>query len=287
MSFRNLKIFMCVYEQGNISKAADLLYITQPAVSRAIKDLEQEYDCILFERMNRKLIPTSSAHTLYTKLIPIIEGYDSLHDVIQKDTQHTPIHIGTNSTIGKYILPSIITNYSTNHKDTTIYVIVENEITLQTKILQHELDFAIVENNTQHKDLHSLFLTQSPLSIIASSSYKIPSSCTIEQLSTYPLLLRESGSAQRNYVDAIFETHNLTVHPLWQSSTTDVLIEAATQGIGIAIVPTSCIQNRTDIKQISLTNEKLIRNCYLVYHKDKYLSKPLQQLIQEIQNKVR
>lgn len=287
MSFRNLKIFMQVYETRSISKAAILLYITQPAVSRAIKDIEKEYDCILFERTNRTLIPTNSADILYTNLLPIIENYENLKDTLQKESLSSTFQIGSNSTIAKYYLPTIIKDYTTQYPNIQIHVIVENEITLQTKLKKHEIDVAIVENNIQSKDLLSIYLTQSPLSIIASTNYNIPSTCSIEQLATYPLLLRESGSAQRNYINAIFEAHNLTISPVWQSSTTDVLIHAAKQGLGIAIVPTIFTKNKKDLKHISLINEKLVRNCYLVYHKDKYISNSLQNFIDVLQQKVR
>ena len=286
MSFRNLKIFMEVYRESSITKAASNLYLTQPAVSKAIKDIEKEYDVILFERLNKKLIRTEAADTLYMKLLPIIEGYDSLKDVLQKESESSTFHLGTNSTIGKYILPSLLSTFQKQHPSIKIYVTVENEETLQQKLEHHELDLCLFENNIQHKDFITEFLIQSPLSVISSKKSTYPDTCTLKQLSTFPLLLREKGSAQRNYIDAIFESNHISIDPIWESSTTDVLIEAVKNNLGISIVPTISIQKEKDIKIISLKKNPFIRNCYVVYHKDKYLHKDLKELIFFIHTKV-
>lgn len=277
---------MEVYRHSSITKAAESLYLTQPAVSKAIKDIEKEYDVILFERFNKKIIPTNAADTLYLKLLPIIEGYDNLKDSLRSETQFPTFRIGTNSTIGKYLLPSIISTYQKKKPDIKFYVTVENEDTLQNKLQHHELDLCLFENNIEHKDFINEFLVQSPMSVISSKKSNYPNTCTLRQLSSYPLLLREKGSAQRNYIDAIFESNNITIEPIWESSTTDVLIEAVTKNIGISIVPTISVQKRNDLKIITLKKNPFIRNCYIVYHKDKYIHPELKEFISYIHEKV-
>lgn len=285
MSLRNLRIFVEVYKEESISKAANKLYISQPAVSTAIKELEKEYSVILFERMNKRLYKTEAADTLYSTAITILEMYDSIHSSLENDATITTIHLGSNTTIASTILPNIILCFQKEFPSIQVHVHVSNEEWLESKLQTHELDLALIENNIDLKDFHKEIIVQSPLAVITSKSNSCPSSMKLNLLSQYPLLLREKGSATRNYCDAIFESHNISIHPIWESTSTDALLQAATKGLGLAIVPQSCINSFHDskkLKVISLKDEKLIRNCYLVYHKDKYLSFPLKEFINTI-----
>lgn len=288
MSLRNLRIFVEVYKEESISKAANNLYISQPAVSTAIKEIEKEYSAILFERMNKRLYKTEAADKLYSKAITILEMYDSIHSSLENDASITTIHLGSNTTIASTILPDIILSFQKVFPSIQIHVHVSNEEWLEEKLQSHELDLALIENNIDLKDFHKESIAQSSLSIISSKKFLCPTSMKLNQLSEYPLLLREKGSATRNYCDAIFESQNILIQPIWESTSTDALLQAATKGLGLAIVPQSCISSFHDskkLKVISLKDEKLIRNCYLVYHKDKYLSLPLMKLIDIIHQK--
>ncbi len=285
MSFNDLRIFKEVYEQQSITKAAKKLYISQPAISRAIKQLETQYSTQLFERTGKRLLRTESANCLYTKVSTILETYDTISDALKNTAQNHTIRIGSNTTLAKYYLTNLITTFTKEHPTTTIQVTVANEETLLQALQHHELDLALIENNVHEDNLISIHICNSPLSMIASPQFHAPTSCTIEELSKYPLLIREKGSAQRNYLDAIFASHQLSIQPLWQSSNTEVLLEACKNGLGIAIVP-SIYTRYTNFQQIHITNETLIRKCYLVYHKNKYIHPTLQQCITFIQEEM-
>lgn len=276
MSLNHLRIFKEVYQHKSITEAAKTLYISQPAVSRAIKEIEKQYHTILFERIGKKLYPTESASILYAKCISLLENYDTIQDALINNT--TTIHIGSNTTISTFFLPSFISDFSNKHPNIHFEVHSSNETTLTHAIQNHEIDFALLENSTHSPNLISTFLINSPFSIITSKTLTIPDNCTLSQLASYPLLLREKGSAQRNYLDAVFESHQLAIHPVWESTNTEVLLEACKHNLGVAIIPSIYIKNK-GFKEICLTDEKLERKCYLVYHKNKYINPSLQECI--------
>ena len=284
MSFNDLRIFKEVYEQQSITQAAKNLYISQPAVSRAIKQLESKYTISLFERTGKQLLRTEAANTLYASVSTILETYDSISDTLKNTSEIYTIRIGSNTTLAKYALPQIITTFTSLHPTVTIQVIVANEANLIQALQHHELDLALIENNITENNLHSIYICDSPLALISSKKFPIPTSCTMEQLTKYPLLTREKGSALRNYLDAIFAAHQLTIAPLWQSTNTEVLLEACKNGLGVAIVPRIYIDHT--FKEIKILDEPLIRKCYLVYHKNKYIPCLLQQFMEYIKNEI-
>lgn len=285
MSLRNLRIFQEVYQTESITKASENLYLAQPAVSRAIKELEKEYDVILFERRNHKLIKTKIADLLYAKADNILKNYDALEEALKEEKETGTIHLGTNTTAGKYIIPSAASLFQKKYPDIRLEVSVNNEDNLLEQLEKNILDLALVENNVSTPKLHAALIGKSPMCAICAYDSHYPENIELSDLQKYPILLREKGSAQRNYMDAIFEAHNLSIAPLWQSSSTDALIYACMENLGIAFIPKRSLKNHIQNKKlrtILIKDEELIRNCYLVTYKDKYLNEATQDLVRMI-----
>lgn len=282
MSLRNLRIFQEVYRTGSVTQASRNLYLAQPAVSRAIRELENEYHVILFERRNHALIRTNIADLLYAKTDIILKNYDALEESLKEEKETGTIHLGTNTTAGKYIIPSAASAFHEEYPQIRLEVSVNNEVTLLEEIEKNRLDLAIVENTVTNQNMDTVLAGKSEMCAIAAYQSDYPDTMELSDLRKYPVLLREKGSAQRHYMDALFEAHDLSITPLWQSSSTDALIYACMCNIGISFVPKRSVEEYVKNKKlriISITDEKLIRNCYLVSYKDKYFNEAVQYLI--------
>ena len=100
-----MKIFIAVYNALSITKAAQALHMTQPAVSRAIQEMEQFYGICLFERMNRKIYVTESAKELYSYAVHIVDTFDSMEQEMKNWDELGVLRIGSTITLGNFFLP--------------------------------------------------------------------------------------------------------------------------------------------------------------------------------------
>jgi len=286
-TIRNLKIFAEVYRTGNITKAAERLYLTQPAVSRAVIDLEKEYNVRLFERYHRHLLPTDAAHHLYTYSLQITGALDELDRFMRDSQREKTIRIGSTITIGNTILPSFVPSFTSLHPDTNIQVFIANGSEIQKKLLVNELDIALIEDSIHEEDLTSLPFKEDELLLVLPLNHPLNNKkeISLSDITEYPLLLREPGSANREYLDNVFSANHLTLTPVWQSVSNFALIEAVRQGIGISILPAELVKDAAEKKEIlvrRISSFPLKRTYYIVRHRQKFIGKTLQELIDSI-----
>lgn len=288
MSIRNLRIFEEVYQTENISKAAEHLYLAQPAVSRSIKELETEYEVSLFERRNHRLIKTEAADLLHAKADLILKNYDSLKPLLKESAEEATIRLGTNTTAASFFIPSVVSSFKEKYPHVRLEVFVNNEVEIMEMLKQNRIDLALVENNISQKNYSAELIGQSVMCAICAYKSSYPKKMNLSDITQYPLLLREKGSAQRNYIDALLQSHDISVSALWQSSSTSALIHACMHDIGIAFVPESFVKDliqKKKLRKILISDEDLIRNCYLVQYAASYISEPKQYLIDAIKEK--
>ncbi len=107
MTLRHLKIFMTVFETSNFTKAGEKLLMAQPAISLAIKELEDMYGVRLFERIRRNIYPTEQGKTLYQYATTLLAMYDEMNDIMRNLDEKSTIRIGSSITVSNYILPTL------------------------------------------------------------------------------------------------------------------------------------------------------------------------------------
>src|SRR5699024_128386 len=108
MTLRHLKIFVEVYRTGSITKAAERLHLSQPAVSNAIKDLESYYGVMLFERMTRKIYITKAGLMLWQYANSILSQLEEVREMIKDEESTSGIRIGSNVAFGALYLPAVL-----------------------------------------------------------------------------------------------------------------------------------------------------------------------------------
>ena len=108
MTLKHLRIFVTVYREMNITKAADLLHMTQPAVSRSIQELENYYGIRLFERINRRLYRTKESEEIYVRALHIVNSFHDMELEIKNWDEFGIFRIGASITLGNFILPVMV-----------------------------------------------------------------------------------------------------------------------------------------------------------------------------------
>lgn len=290
MKIRHLRIFKIVCEEESITKAAEKLFMTQPAVSNAINELEKHLGVNLFDRISRRIYLNETGKLFLEKAIKLLNQYDDLEQNIKELEDNAIIKIGSSITIANFILPEVIVDFEKIYNNTPTKVIVGNARKIEEMLYNNEIDLGLIEGAIYNEELIKIPFSSYKLAIICSPKHKLASEEPIEidELIRERLLLREEGSAIRDVFDSALLLHNLRVNPEWTSINSQALIHAVKQNLGISILPRILVEKDIDsneIFEIKVNDLELINVNHIVFHKNKFQTKGFKALIEIIKDK--
>lgn len=216
MSDFRLRVFREAAKCLNFTKAAELLYISQPAVTRHIKELEAEYGLRLFERAGGKLMLTVAGERLLRHADRIVEHYEQLaydmNHLLGKSSGL--LRVGASTTIASYILPNAFAGFATQYPDIKLSLWSANTQEIERMLLAHEVDLGFVEGIPQRHNLnYTSWLKDELVGIVrADSTYAHSDEVTLEQLRQMPLVLREYGSGTLAVCQQALREHNSSIN---------------------------------------------------------------------------
>lgn len=277
MTLRHMRIFITVYQMQNITRAAEALCMTQPAVTRAIREMETYYGVRLFDRINRRLYVTESGKLLYTYSLHILDSFDQLEKNLRNWEELGILRIGTTITIGNTLLPKVLRQFRKIHDHLQIRSTIATGQMLQTALMNNQLDFAVMEGAVCQEELMSRRIADDRLVMILppDDNRALRQDLCLDDFQKDAFILRNHGSISRSFIDHIFALHAIPLEPIMESVSTQAIIRAVHEGLGISLLPQQLVQQAIDtglVSTISLTDESFIRENHIVWHKQKFLS---------------
>ena len=279
-----MRIFLEVCRTMNVTRAAENLYMTQPAVSRSIREMEKHYGVRLFERLNQRLYVTESGRRMHAYAVHIVDTFDRMEREMTDGDERGILRIGASITLGNYDLPVLVQKMRQEKPQLRIQATVANVDTLKDMLLDNRLDAAMIEAPIDHRDLTGEAFSRDELALILPPGHPLlqKDRLTLADVAACDLLLREKGSSGRAFLDTVFEAHGLTVSPLWESASTQALVRAVASGIGLSILPEKLVRRALKagvVQTRPICDAPLSRPCHIVWHRNKYLSPSLRLLI--------
>lgn len=277
MTLRHMKIFVSVCREKSITLAAKELYISQPAVSNAIKELESYYGSPLFDRISKKIYLTETGKTVYQYAIHINSLFEELEDSVKRSGTSGPLRIGSSITIGTHLIPDYIKKFSERFPNIQPFVTIDSSDVIEKLVLDNELDFGLIEGMIHSDSIISTDFITDELIVICDVNNPLLKNevVSIEMLSQQQFLMREKNSGTRELAEAILSLHNISLHPLWESSSTEAIVQGVSKGIGISILPLQLVKDyieRKKIARLHVTGLKFNRQYHIIYHKNKFLT---------------
>lgn len=272
MTIRHLKVFISVCENNSMTKAAEELFIAQPAVSKTISEIEAHYNIILFERINKRLYLTEEGAKLHIKAKEIINSFCEFEDLAHNSSAKPTVKIGSSITIGKQQMPRLLRGLNDLFPEINFQLSINQTSVIENKILDGSLDFAFIQGKPSSSDIKAKLVDKNCLVAVCGNDYEIPNSLTLKELCKYDLLLREDDSVSREFLEHTFALENIVVKPVIESVSNQALISAARENLGITILPESLLRRQLKsgkLKKIEITDHEFTRNSYLIYHKNK------------------
>ena len=278
MTIRHMIIFRTVCETGyNFTKAAEVLHMTQPAVSLAIKELEQYYGVHLFDRIGRRLQITDAGQHFLQYAIHISDLFSDMETGLRDWDSKGVLRIGASITIGSQFLPNYVKAFSELCPELDVRVTVEQSERLEQKILANELDCALIEGIAHDPNIVSEAYMEDHLSVICGTDkgWTQGQVISIEDFQRQRFLLREKGSGTREVFNRVVEQAGIHITPVWEAMSTTALVNAAINGLGIAVLPHRMILpalRQGLICTVKVEGLSFSRNFHIIHHKDKFLT---------------
>lgn len=250
--------------------------MTQPAVTRAIQELEQYYGVRLFDRIKRRLSITEAGKSFYAFALHIVDSFEQMEQGLRNWDELGVLRLGSTVTLGTFLMPKVLSAMTQRHPELQLRGKVSNSQSLQQALLDNQLDFAAIEGSVSHELLQTEMLGEDHLlPVLPPDSPHCGKSVRLEQLCSYPLLLREPGSAGRGFLDSVFAVHSIQAIPVLESISTQAILQAVHDGLGVSFLPQQLVQDSIQkgfVGSCLVSDENFQRKSYLVWHKHKFLS---------------
>jgi len=257
---QQLKVFVTVAEKKNFSRAAEALYMTQPAVSQYIRTLEENIGVRLLDRTNKYVNLNQAGEIVYHHAKEIIGLHTRMQllvdDLINQATG--PISIGASYTFGEYVLPYIIATMKEIYPDIHPVVNIGNTAKIAHEVMHHQLDIGIVEGHfKQEKKLNIETFAEDEMVIVAHPSHpyaKKNHHITIKDLENETWLLREAGSGTREAIEKMFQQQGITPTEKIEFGSTQPIKMGIEAGLGISLLSKWAIQKEINNGDLQILN---------------------------------
>ena len=292
MDLDKLLRFCAIVDYGSMSKAADMLYCSQPALSKQIIALEKEVGYPLFDRNGKKMTLNRNGQLLYTFGRHLERDYSQLKAdlyALNNQVRHE-VSFGATNIIGTYFLPPTLVDFKKQHPDIPVNFTLNFFPNIINMLNQDVIGFAMVpEDNETLKnpsficrpffddDMVVVFPSDHPLAAFDS----IPP----EELVKYPYLISQEQSATRRFILSKIEEHNIRFQSTLNMYNTETIKQSIIKGIGISIlshISVSTEEQHGFLKTAPLQGLNLSRKWYLIYKKDHILHPECNLFVQRI-----
>jgi DNA-binding transcriptional LysR family regulator len=289
MADRRLQVFYTVAKQLSFTKAAELLFMTQPAVTFQVKQLEEHLNTRLFERTHGKIALTPAGELVMHYAERILDLNAEMEARMAEITGQMagPLMIGASTTIAEYMLPRILGAFKAKHPQVQARLTVANSETIENKVNDHTLDVGLIEAPSHHPNLTTHVCCDDELLLICAPDHpyaKLDKIAPI-QLAETPYISREAGSGTREVIDQYFRDHGMPPEDLnivMELGSREAIKGAVEAGLGVAIVSGSTIVKELklgDLVAVPL-DAPLRRQLTLVYAQEKFRTKLLQSFLE-------
>ena len=264
-TFHQLKIFLEVAHHQNITRAAEKMYMTQPALSIQLKNFQAQFDIPLIEKIGKKLFLTDFGNTVAEIAKNILR---EVEDLKYKTKEYEGLLTGklkiSSASTGKYVMPFFLSDFMNLHSGIDLTLDVSNKTIVLNNLQNNEIDFALVSVLPDKFEVNEEILLENKLYLIGNTKKVIKSK---------PLIYREAGSATRGAMSKFFG--NTTERKSIELTSNEAVKQAVIAGFGYSVLPLIGIRNELQNEQLHIIKSRglpIITHWRLIWLKNKKLS---------------
>ncbi|MEH7442125.1 LysR family transcriptional regulator [Bacillus sp. JJ1122] len=288
MDIRQMRYFIAIAEEKNITAAANRLHMSQPPLSLQLKQMEEELGVMLVERNGKRLELTDKGKVLYRHALNIVHSFEEVKNELQETDEGRKgnLSIGIN-TLSVPEFPDWIELFHAAYP--LVYLrVVQNDSAYLTELVKNRLiELALIRLPLPNRDVNYLHLYNEPFVFVCRKQGE--ESITIEEISTFPLILPSTeGLGSFNIIHEAFTREQLPLNVVCECSDMKVLMELVSSGIGSTIVPKSVFQTygHSSLFAREIQDSVLKSSVGLIWLKQHYLSQPARHFIDLIKEQL-
>lgn len=268
-----LKVFLSVAKNLSFTKASNELFISQPAITQHIKELESAYNLRLFERQGAKIILTNAGNVLLHYAEKIFSLHHKLDLELGAFNQQSSgiLKLGASTTIAQYVIPSVLSGFHQNFQKVKLSLQSGNTNLITQAVLKGELDLGIVEGKLKLKTLKYEHFISDEVVAVAGNKLKCKTELNFSELIKLPFVLRERGSGTLEVIE--FELKKRKIKPsslniIMSLGSTESLKSFLMDSDCVSFIPIRAIKNELFsglLRVITIKDFKVFRNFYFIY----------------------
>ena len=277
-TLRQLQVFEKVASHLNYSRAAEELYLSQPAVSMQVKQLEENVGLPLFEQMGKKIFLTEAGRELLRYARSIAQQLAEMETVFDemKGLEQGKLTLSVVNT-ANYFTPRLLAKFCQRHPNINVILQVANRDAVLKQLADNSTDLAIMGQPPVGLDISADPFLDNPLVVIAAPNHPLASLKRIKlaRLAQETFLSREPGSGTRSAMERIFSEHQIRPHISMEMETNEAIKQAVQAGMGLGILSLHSIELELETKRLAVLNVEhfpLQRQWFVAHRSNKRLS---------------
>ncbi len=278
LTLRQLKVFDTVARHLSFSRAADELYLSQPAVSMQIKQLEENVSLPLFEQMGKQIYLTEAGNELYRYSRDILQRLTDLEVTLDelKGMERGKLNIAVVTT-ANYFAPHLLAKFCQRYQGVTVSLNVSNRESVLKQLDENAIDLAIMGQPPENLDITSQSFMENPLVVVAPPHHPLSKKkrIAIKRLAQEVFLVREPGSGTRNAMERFFKQHGVRINTGMETDTTEAIKQAVQAGMGLGIMSQHTAELELETGRLTVLDVQgfpILRYWHVVNRKNKRLT---------------
>ena len=287
-TLRQLQVFLAIAHQQNVSKAALQLSLSQSAASSALKELEQQFDLQLFDRIGKRLQLNEQGRLIRPKAEALLAQAGELEQTLAKQADAGHLKVGATLTIGNYLAVNIMAEMMRQQPNINIHLEVANTATISQKVLNYDLDIGLIEGELQNSDLEVTPWRDDELAVFCSPQHPLAKKVLAKQTITdndllaARWILRETGSGTQQAFERAMHGIFPNLEVAHELQHTEAIKRAVEANLGISCLSEITLKDvfeRGNLIRLPVPHRDFKRKFYFIIHKQKYRSAGIEQWI--------
>jgi len=289
MADRRLQVFLVVAQTQSFTKAAEVLHMTQPAVTFQVRQLEEYFNTRLFDRTHNRISLTEAGQVVQRFAEQISALYAEMENEIKILTNDVSgvLLLGASTTIAEYMLPALLGDFKKKYPQLLIRLTVSNTENIVSMVESNAIDLGVIEAPVNNRNLVVELCKTDPLVAVVPCDHplsKRSNSLLVKELLNYPYICREEGSGTREVINDYLEKNGVSPNDMnivLELGSSESIKGAVAAGMGISVLSRATVSNELTLNQLAVIelSPPLARPYSFVHQKQKFRMRAVEELL--------
>ncbi len=284
-----LRTFLAVYRHRSFTRAAEERLLTQPAVSRQVKQLQKRLGVPLFEKLGKTVLPTDAGRVLAAQAAELLGQMERVAEAVRGfgDAEHGRLRIGASTTPGCYLLPPILGRFHVEHPSVELGLVIDNSLAIEQRIVRNELDIGFVGAHLTSAALRIERIAEDEIVSFCGKSHALSGRRRIDTAALHDQMwvVREKGSATRQLFERRLRRMGVKLTRTIELSSPEGIKALVAAGVGLSFMSALGLEAELRdgrLQRLAIAKPRLTRPIYAVRHAEKHESPVMEALLRQV-----